>query len=29
MVLSGEERKRVIGLYETALANRPQLKKAA
>lgn len=29
MVLAGEERKRVIGLYETALANRPQLKKAA
>lgn len=27
--LEGEERKRVIGLYETALANRPQLKKAA
>jgi 4-hydroxy-tetrahydrodipicolinate synthase len=29
MVLAGEERKRVVGLYETALANRPQLKKAA
>lgn len=29
MVLAGEERKRVIGLYETALASRPQLKKAA
>jgi dihydrodipicolinate synthase/N-acetylneuraminate lyase len=29
MVLAGEERKRVIGLYETALANRPQLQKAA
>jgi 4-hydroxy-tetrahydrodipicolinate synthase len=29
LVLAGEERKRVIGLYETALANRPQLKKAA
>ena len=29
MALSGEERKRVIGLYETALANRPHLKKAA
>lgn len=29
MALVGEERKRVIGLYETALANRPQLQKAA
>lgn len=29
LTLAGEERKRVIGLYETALANRPQVKKAA
>lgn len=29
MVLAGEERKRVVSLYEIALANRPQLKKAA
>ncbi|WP_374656516.1 dihydrodipicolinate synthase family protein [Dongia sp.] len=29
LVLDGAERKRVIALYETALANRPQLKKAA
>lgn len=29
MPLSGDERKRVIGLYEAALANRPQIKKAA
>ena len=27
--LEGEERKRILGLYETAVANRPQLKKAA
>lgn len=27
--LDGDERRRVIGLYETALANRPQLKRAA
>lgn len=29
MVLAGEERKRVIGLYETALASRPRIKLAA
>jgi 4-hydroxy-tetrahydrodipicolinate synthase len=29
LVLAGEERKHVIGHYETALANRPQLKQAA
>ena len=28
-VLMGEERKRVIGLYEAALANHPHVKKAA
>jgi 4-hydroxy-tetrahydrodipicolinate synthase len=27
--LEGEERKRILGLYETAVANRPKLKKAA
>jgi 1-pyrroline-4-hydroxy-2-carboxylate deaminase len=27
--LEGEERKRILGLYETAVANRPALKKAA
>jgi 4-hydroxy-tetrahydrodipicolinate synthase len=27
--LEGEERKRIIGLYETAVASRPKLKKAA
>jgi 4-hydroxy-tetrahydrodipicolinate synthase len=27
--LEGEERKRILGLYETAVANRPTLKKAA
>ena len=27
--LEGEERKRIIGLYETAVATRPQLKRAA
>jgi 4-hydroxy-tetrahydrodipicolinate synthase len=29
LVLEGEERKRIIGLYETAIANRPALKRAA
>jgi 4-hydroxy-tetrahydrodipicolinate synthase len=29
LVLEGEERKRIIGLYETAVASRPKLKQAA
>ncbi|HEY4164983.1 MAG TPA: dihydrodipicolinate synthase family protein [Dongiaceae bacterium] len=29
LILEGEERKRIIGLYETAITSRPKLKKAA
>jgi 4-hydroxy-tetrahydrodipicolinate synthase len=29
LILEGEERKRILGLYETAVAQRPKLKKAA
>jgi 4-hydroxy-tetrahydrodipicolinate synthase len=29
LILEGEERNRIIGLYETAIASRPKLKKAA
>jgi 4-hydroxy-tetrahydrodipicolinate synthase len=29
LILEGEERRRIAALYETAIANRPKLKKAA